>query len=441
MAPSVFALLIGIDMYKSGDIWNLESSVHDAKRINRWLMKDLGVPAHHISMLLDDKATKQNIESTFTSHLLNNESIQQGDAIIIYYAGHGSTMPAPRDWFQGDSAFGNVELLVPFDHDTKGRNGRIAGISDRSLYAMINDLAFAKGNNITLILDTCFSPIQSRANVRDRSETRWTATTKAKPEDLIEGLWPSPQSTAWTDSMSFQSIDTTHTTFLASTAGQKAMEGKNGGRFTYELLQAFRSVSLHQTSGEDILALLEEPLGEEQQPVLVGQSTSQALFNGIPFAPDALFVPVSPLVDGSFRIELGPAHNVLVGQEIGLHRHNYSGPGNPKIHNVLVREVHQTCALATAKRAPVENEYWARIHQHSPRSFKTYLRKRKAASSPPSPDATSLSSSSISSDLKSETSQIVPETTANLRRSYSFGKLMPSHRLAWPKAHRRATAP
>lgn len=79
----VFALLIGINAYKSGGIWNLESCVDDANRMRRWLRHDLHVARENICMLTDSKATKANIEEKFTSHLINNPRIQRGDAIIM----------------------------------------------------------------------------------------------------------------------------------------------------------------------------------------------------------------------------------------------------------------------------------------------------------------------------------------------------------------------
>ena len=117
MAPRLFALVIGIDNYKSGDIWNLESAVHDAKKVGRWLLRDLQVPREQISLLLDDKATRQGIVDSFSKHLINNPAIQRGDAILIYFAGHGSQMLAPQGWYDDPSA--TVDIICSYDHDTK----------------------------------------------------------------------------------------------------------------------------------------------------------------------------------------------------------------------------------------------------------------------------------------------------------------------------------
>lgn len=93
MAPQmsfrVFALIIGIDRYKSGNVWNLTSCEDDAQNMKRWLTQSLSVPRDHICLLLNNKATKQRIEDSFMAHLVNNPEIESGDAIIIYFAGHG----------------------------------------------------------------------------------------------------------------------------------------------------------------------------------------------------------------------------------------------------------------------------------------------------------------------------------------------------------------
>ncbi|KAJ7105146.1 hypothetical protein C8R46DRAFT_1157046, partial [Mycena filopes] len=98
----LFGLIIGIDQYKSGSIWNLESCVDDAKNVQRWLLKDLKVPKDRI-------ATKDNVERSFSSHLIENTNIQRGDAILFYFAGHGSTVRSP------ERHVSSTEVLCTYD--------------------------------------------------------------------------------------------------------------------------------------------------------------------------------------------------------------------------------------------------------------------------------------------------------------------------------------
>src|SRR5580765_971584 len=119
MSTRIFALIIGIDNYKSGGIWNLHGCVDDAKKVKNWLTDNLNVPKDQICLLLDKQATKNNIEECFMQHLVANPCIEKGDAILIYFAGHGSSLRCPIDWHQKGSKPAAVQLLCPYDHDTK----------------------------------------------------------------------------------------------------------------------------------------------------------------------------------------------------------------------------------------------------------------------------------------------------------------------------------
>ncbi|EEB91742.1 hypothetical protein MPER_09853, partial [Moniliophthora perniciosa FA553] len=177
MPTRLFAVIVGIDQYKSGDTWNLQSCVDDAKRMRRWLRDDLGVPREHNPPLLDEQASKQNIETELVNHLLRNDAIERGDAIFIYFACHGSTMKAPSEWFMSKLGRNSVEVLCSYDHDTRHSEGRVAGISARSMNGFLHQLASVKGDNITLMIDSCFCPPDGRS--RERQSTRWTSTNKA----------------------------------------------------------------------------------------------------------------------------------------------------------------------------------------------------------------------------------------------------------------------
>jgi uncharacterized caspase-like protein len=155
---NVFALLVGIDTYKSGSIWNLNSCASDVSAFKRYLTNTLSVPRTHIRTLLDGAATLRHIEDVFVSHLVNNPQIQHGDTLIVYFAGHGSRVSTPAGWSEEGSP--NTDVLCTYDFDTvdeKG-DGRVAGLSNRSMHALLRELAESKGDNITLVLDCSFSP-------------------------------------------------------------------------------------------------------------------------------------------------------------------------------------------------------------------------------------------------------------------------------------------
>ncbi|EMD37299.1 hypothetical protein CERSUDRAFT_50006 [Gelatoporia subvermispora B] len=377
MAANVFALIIGIDKYKAGNIWNLESCVDDAQNIKRWLTHDLHVPRDHICMLLDSVATKANIEDKFMSHLLNNPAIEPGDAIIIYFAGHGSTVRAPPGWFSGRQT--DVEVLCPYDHDAKDERGRVAGISDRSLHSMLRDLCVTKGDNITLILDTCFSlPVNG---VGERRHARHTPTVKASPDDLLTGLWKSavahgkePPATRGFTGASLG----THIVLAACASGWIATESKGGGNLTHALLTLKDTASMHKLTYSDMPSELRVYMDDHQQPVCTGRNVDRVLFDGVPFSEDAHYVPVRASDQEKLRIDAGAIHGIMEGTEFSVHVHNRRGSLNPPMATYSAVEVHPTWSLARSKshNQAATREGWARVIRWNNRTpFRVHVRR------------------------------------------------------------------
>ncbi|KAF5389455.1 hypothetical protein D9757_004258 [Collybiopsis confluens] len=351
------------DHYLSGNIWNLESCADDAKSIKRWMVDELGVPKQHIAMLLDERATKQNIEVTLNNHLLHNNRIQKGDAILIYFAGHGSTLKAPHDWLLDGPRRCNVEVLCTYDHDTKGVNSRIAGISARAMHTFLHDLSKAKGNNITLIIDSCFSP--PSPDSRDRSSIRWTSTSKAAAEDLYHGSTGHACPRLQKRNESFYSRHrSSHTVITACKPGTTAAEGKDGGKFTSAFLEIMRSAPLHITPSS---ALLEQIRLKMAHQIPHCSESSDYLFDRVPFSQDPSYIPVLIHNEKGIRIELGSQHGIQKGGEFSLHAHNYSGSRNPTIATVTVQDVYSNwCTVRSKCALSLPRNCWARHNQKMP---------------------------------------------------------------------------
>ncbi|KAG7098837.1 hypothetical protein E1B28_000741 [Marasmius oreades] len=345
MSTRLFAVIVGIDQYKSGDTWDLQSCVDDAKRVRRWLRDDLAVPREHISMLLDEHATKQKIEAELSNHLLNNDAVEPGDAVLIYFACHGSSMKAPSDWTTSKLGRTSVEILCTYDHDTKHSEGRVAGISARDMHSFLQTLSSVKGDNITLIIDSCFSCPKSTSC--DRQSTRWTSTHKATSSDLAVGSFAVVEGSP---NLAFHNPRcTTHTVINASGAGGSAIEGKDGGKFTTIFLQTVRSMHLHNTPLQSLIARISHVIGEGQHPQCSGKRASLMLFGGIPFVQDGRFIPVQYQIEKGFKIEIGSQHGVVKGGEFSLHLHNYIGSQNPAVATVVVHDIYPTWCTGKSK--------------------------------------------------------------------------------------------
>lgn len=122
----------------------LNGAVPDANAVQQYLEKELNVPSSHIQSLRDGEATRAAIVESF-SKLQNDSRIKEGDPILIFYAGHGGETHAPASWEAGDS---KIQMLIPYDFQTKINNCDVHGIPDRTIAVLLNRLSKEKGNNI-----------------------------------------------------------------------------------------------------------------------------------------------------------------------------------------------------------------------------------------------------------------------------------------------------
>jgi hypothetical protein len=132
------------------------------------------VPTDHIITLQNSQATRAGIINAFLAHLVHNDRITKGDALLFHFSGHGSRGPAPPSWpmasWNGADDDGReLEFIVPFDgvrrsvlfgrapHGDDGDAATASGIPDRTLGALLRRAARRHGNNITVVLDCCHS--------------------------------------------------------------------------------------------------------------------------------------------------------------------------------------------------------------------------------------------------------------------------------------------
>jgi hypothetical protein len=116
----------------------LQGAVADANDMKKYLQETLGVSERCIRILLDHQATRNKIIDAFRD-IRNDRRIRSGDPILIFYAGHGTELYPPTTWGKD-----KIQGLLP--HDYKQR--RTYPIPDRTIGALIEDIAREKGNNI-----------------------------------------------------------------------------------------------------------------------------------------------------------------------------------------------------------------------------------------------------------------------------------------------------
>jgi len=141
--PRLFALVIGIGKYELKAFSDLPGAVPDANEVVNWLVTDLQVPRNQVSLITNEAASRTGIISALEA-LSSDNRIRHGDPILIYYAGHGSSIPPPENWECGGPGR-KIQILVP--QDFAPERG-IRGIPDHVLGWFIDKIAEKKGNNI-----------------------------------------------------------------------------------------------------------------------------------------------------------------------------------------------------------------------------------------------------------------------------------------------------
>ncbi|MBI3398172.1 MAG: caspase family protein, partial [Deltaproteobacteria bacterium] len=128
---------IGIENYR--DLPQAEFAVRDAKITKEYLIRVMGFPEENIVSLLNERATKGDIEGYMGTWLKNN--VERDSAVFIYYAGHGAPNPLTGEAF-----------IIPFDGNPAFPEA--TGIPLKNLYQKLADLNVKE---TFVVMDSCFS--------------------------------------------------------------------------------------------------------------------------------------------------------------------------------------------------------------------------------------------------------------------------------------------
>lgn len=140
----VFAYIICINEYKAKTVPPLRACVNDGKKFARFLMSKFPEQALQLKPLLDQEATYDRIISLF-ERASSDTSIQSGDLVIFFYAGHGAQIKTTSGWQTEDDM---LEILCPHDIDTSKEGKNIHGIPDFVVGTLLGRLANARGANV-----------------------------------------------------------------------------------------------------------------------------------------------------------------------------------------------------------------------------------------------------------------------------------------------------
>jgi len=247
----------------------LFGAVADADDVNDLLVQTFGADPKDIINLRDradetantGPATRENIIAKIRS-LKDNSNIQKGDAIVIYFAGHGGRSTC-ADWKSPNSR-PFIESICPVDIGSKTTNGKdpIIGIPDFTFRVLLNELSQEKGNNIvcvynpfcdmhslrfcqTLILDSCHSGGANRDDEDCNSKgyySRQYLNPPPIPQDCDSDIVIS-EARAAKQAPGFQGQDLdSHVAIAACSSLQSAFENRDSGRSRGIFTQALTTV-------------------------------------------------------------------------------------------------------------------------------------------------------------------------------------------------------
>jgi formylglycine-generating enzyme required for sulfatase activity len=153
MYTDSFALFVGVGKYQNAQIPGIASASNDARTIRDLLVSKFGFnpdPSHTI-LLLDEQATKQNIEREVT-RLCDHNRIKSTDRVFVFFSCHGQGVPSPDGPSTG--------YLIPYDAAIKLTDAQNPADFQDSCIEMsevVRRLGQCQANHRVIVLDACFS--------------------------------------------------------------------------------------------------------------------------------------------------------------------------------------------------------------------------------------------------------------------------------------------
>ncbi|KZV74055.1 hypothetical protein PENSPDRAFT_732472 [Peniophora sp. CONT] len=320
------ALIIGIDTYKSERIPNLSGAAADANAMDEYLRLDLDVPTEQIVNLRNEQATRAAIiRSIEAFHTRGN--IRTGDPILIYFAGHGCTTKAPKEWRVGTQ---NISMIVPYDTET--------------------DL----GNAQTVIFDCCHSGSGTRDSRLSSSSylrrERGFVSRCTVPADLDQHIWsrvPRGRDVGVVPGFA-RSGTKSHVLLAACRETERAFEDNSRGYFTRELIRTLRTVQPDKITYQDLVQRIPKMPG--QTPQCEGYNANAILFKALVPSGRRAAYRVDLGKKGGTVVCAGSVHGVAEGDTFAIYPSRDFELGDEPMASMIAVKVH---AFTTDMLGPV----------------------------------------------------------------------------------------
>jgi Caspase domain len=282
------ALLVGIDRYpKLSHIPFLKGSVTDVELQRELLTSRFGFSRQDILTLVDEDATRSNIETAFIAHL--SDRARPGDIVVFHFSGYGCLIRTQAQAENGGQSYGNQQGFVTYDAGLPD----LAGDGISTLNALYEDTLFLllrslPTDRVTTLLDCGFMPTGAlrSSSLRERSLPPWDVKTQLEAElALQDRLLAQTQLTRDRVQVQRQSGQLPGLVWAAATAKhpmalEQDLDGFSAGLFSRCLTQqlwantpatnitiAFGQLSTQLTQG----------IGPGTQPTAKGQKSTEML--------------------------------------------------------------------------------------------------------------------------------------------------------------------
>ncbi|MEV5689684.1 caspase family protein [Micromonospora globbae] len=257
MTTTLYALLVGIDAYRSPSVPDLRGCGADVEEVHAYL-RTRTAPGVRLEarVLRDGQATRAAVIEALHSHL---GRAGENDTALFWFSGHGSRAYAPEWWHEEPTAW--LQTLVCAD----SRRGGVRDLLDKEVSILLDTVARRAGH-VAAVFDSCHSDGASReiepeepgVQMRVVPPLRGWSPGELLPE-LAGTLKPSTEPAP------------DHVALAACRSHERAREMDLGGRrrglFTWSLLRALSRLGPTATYRELLVAAQTEVEQNEQRQV------------------------------------------------------------------------------------------------------------------------------------------------------------------------------
>ena len=136
-----YALIIGINKYEN--VQKLDFAADDAIAMKEILIESFNFPEDNISILLNEEATKDNIVKEFSNVVFK---AQEGDRVLVFFAGHGDTIELPEG--------GQMGYLIPVNGDADNLYYSSIAMDELKRLSLMS-----KAKHMLYLVDACYGGI------------------------------------------------------------------------------------------------------------------------------------------------------------------------------------------------------------------------------------------------------------------------------------------